>query len=296
MLAADARNFARRLLSISLLASLVFSLRPLVAQSSATVSRFKEFDVASIHENRTSEEEVRMNFPLGPGDAYTPSNGLLRVANMPLSGYIVFAYKLSNAQSAALNSQLPQWVNITRYDIEAKVEGQPAKDDMRAMMRALLADRFHLRLRNETRETSVLDMVPARPGRVGPALKLHPPDDPKCLLTPGPDGFFSPCGIFGILPGTPVKAAGRNIPLQMFADNLSGFAGKPVIDRTGISGNFDFTLVFVPDSQQSQESQPAPSAPNFLEALSEQAGFKLLPGKAPALFYLFDHIERPSSN
>ena len=273
---------------VLLLASVVIH-----AQNTPLRKEFKEFDVASIRENNSSDTGVRMNFPLGAGDAYTPSGGLFRVSNMPLSGYIGFAWKLTPPQSSALSPQLPEWVRVTRYDIEARVEGEPTKDDMRAMMRALLAERFGLKLHTEVREIAVLDMVLAKPGKTGPNLQPHSADDPKCLRNPPPTGFFSPCGIFGAIPGLPAKQAGRNISLTMFADNISTAAGKPVIDKTGMTGTFDFTLVYQPDNADPNSDS---TAPGFLRALSDQAGVKLVPAKSPAVFYIFDHIDRPSSN
>ncbi len=266
----------------------------LCAQTTPGGQQYREFDVASIRESRASEDGVRMNFPLGGGDSYNPTGGLFRVSNMPLSGYIAFAWKLKPSQSANLAPLLPAWVNSTRYDIEARVEGEPAKDDMRTMVRTLLGDRFQLKLHLKAREVPVFDMILAKPGKTGPSLKPHPANDPKCLLTPAPDGFFSPCGIFGGMPGLPAKLAGRNIPLQMFADNISNLAGRPVIDRTGLNGNFDFTLVFQPDN--AADSDPDGTLPNFLEALAHQEGFKLIPAKGATDSYFLDHIERPSSN
>ena len=276
------------------LALLGTAVTALAQQTPPAKKTFQEFEVASIRENKSSETGTGMNFPLGTGDAYKPNGGHFSVTNMPLSGYIAFAWKITPSQSAALSPQLPEWVKVTRYDIEARVEGEPTKDDMRTMMRALLADRFHLKLHSETREVAVFDMILARPGKTGPSLKAHPADDANCLLTHAPEGFFSPCGVFGAMPGLPAKMAGRNIPLQLFADNISNLAGHPVVDKTGLTGNFDFTLIFQPDNIT--DPKPEETAPSFRESLAEQDGFKLVPAKGTAVFYLFDHIERPSPN
>jgi uncharacterized protein (TIGR03435 family) len=102
----------------------------LCAQSPAASQKLISFDVTSVKLNKTSDQP-NFNFPLGPGDVYTS----------------VFAYKLMGDQVQSVLSQLPGWATTDRFDIVANTDGDPAKDtkdQMRLMMRSLLADRFKL--------------------------------------------------------------------------------------------------------------------------------------------------------
>ncbi|HTW66776.1 MAG TPA: TIGR03435 family protein [Bryobacteraceae bacterium] len=114
----------------------------------------------------------------------------------PLWAYIGFAYKIDGLPSEErLPAQLPKWAN-ENYVIEAIAEGNPAKDQMRLMMRSLLADRFKLRVHFETREGPVLALTLVTPGKLGPKLRPHS-EGPPCpdsfemispLKTPQPTG------------------------------------------------------------------------------------------------------------
>jgi Protein of unknown function (DUF3738) len=157
------------------------------ARATAAKKQFKEFDVASIRESKTNDPpstESRTSDPtspdlsLGPSDMYVRNGGYFHMTNLPLFGYITFAYKLNRYQSAALQRQVPDWVKLTKYDIEARVQGDPDKEDMRIMMRALLADRFKLKMHSEAQHVPVLNMVPPEQGETGPALKLVPDKGP----------------------------------------------------------------------------------------------------------------------
>jgi hypothetical protein len=158
-------NFSRKLLFLATgwRAVVVPAMFAQAAAAPAEEKDFKEFDVASVKENK-SKGPTQSNFPLGPGDAYVPHGGHFVATNLPLVNYILFAYKVQPDQGPVLLKQLPDWARTTMYDIEAKVGGDPDKDDMRAMMRALLAERFGLKIRTELQEISVMDLVLAKPG------------------------------------------------------------------------------------------------------------------------------------
>src|SRR5579872_793820 len=125
------------------------------------------FDVASVKSNK-SDAPPDSNFPLNSGDFYTPNGGLFSARNFPLVTYIFFAYKLQGNQGQSLVQQLPGWVMTDRFDIQARAEGNPTKDQMRLMMRSLLAERFKFAVHTETREVPEIAFVLARPGSTGP--------------------------------------------------------------------------------------------------------------------------------
>src|SRR5438874_504472 len=111
------------------------------------------FDTASVTQNTTAPPAYRtFSFPLGPGDVYIPNGGRFSAKNIPLYLYIYFAYKITDNQEQVLLPQLPRWVTTDRFDIQAKAEGNPTKDQMRLMMQALLADRFRLAVHHEMRQ------------------------------------------------------------------------------------------------------------------------------------------------
>src|SRR5580698_11662923 len=136
----------------------------------------QSFDVASIKPSK-ADETPNSNFPLGPGDVYTPNGGLFRATGQPAWIYISFAYKLNGNQLQSLMPQLPSWIS-DHYDIEARAKSDPGKDGMRAMMRALLAERFKFKVHDETRQMPVLAMVLIKQGTLGPRLWAHPNDAP----------------------------------------------------------------------------------------------------------------------
>src|SRR5579864_1901346 len=156
-------------------------LLPLAAIAQAPKSL--TFDVASVKPNHADPRTASSNFPLGPGDVYLPNGGYFNATNFPLTLYILFAYKLQGNQVQYLTPQLPAWVSSERFDIQARASANPSKDDMRMMMRALLADRFKLAMHTEKRDVPVLAFVLAKPGTLGPKLRAHPADS-SCPTTP----------------------------------------------------------------------------------------------------------------
>ncbi len=287
------------------------------------------FDVSSVRANK-SDAQAYSNFPLGPGDVYAPNGGYLTATNQPLVVYILFAYKVKGNQAQSLIPQLPGWVTTDRFDIQARAEGNPSKDEMREMMRSLLADRFKLAIRNEKREVPVLAAVLAKPGKMGPQLRLHSDDGGCPTNAPGPSaqpsaqtpalsqtvdgGFPALCGgIFVMSPTVPgrLRAGARNVTMAFVVDSLSGATnlGRPMVDQTGLSGTVDFLLEFVPERPGTppasggpaadQAALPAPDVPSgltFQDALREQLGIKLESQKGSTEVLVVDRIEHPSEN
>ncbi len=216
------------------------------------------FDVTSVKLNKSSNPP-NSNFPLGPGDVYVPNGGLFSATGLPLVTYLFFAYKIIGNQGQYLLPQLPGWATSDRFDIQARAEGNPSKDQMRMMMRSLLADRFKLAIHSESREVPVLAFVLAKPGKTGPQFQPHSSDSP-CPTTTGASspgsantasptqtvagGFPALCnGVLGLPPSAPgrLHIGGRNMTLKFLADSLSAGAnlGRPMIDQTGLEGTFD---------------------------------------------------------
>jgi uncharacterized protein (TIGR03435 family) len=278
------------------------------------------FDVASVKLSKSNIPQYS-NFPLGPGEVYIPNGGFFKATNMPLATYVFFAYKIKGNQMQSLLPQLPAWATADRFDIEARAEGNPSKDDMRLMMRSLLADRFKLAIHNETRQVPVLALVLLKPGKMGPSLRQHTDDSPcptrapsqseqASAQTPSPlqtvaGGFPALCGgLLGMPPSAPgrMRAGARNVTIAFIADSLSATSGlgRPMLDQTGLSGTFDFILEWTRQplgpSPPGAVLPPDPSGPTFEEALREQLGLKLESQKGPVDVIVVDHVEHPSDN
>jgi uncharacterized protein (TIGR03435 family) len=227
-----------------------------------------------------------------------------------------FAYKIPEPQGQAIQSQLPKWATTNRYDIEARASGNPTKNQVRLMMQALLADRFKLALHYETRQVPVFALVLDKPGKLGPRLQPHsenaPCPDWSASPVPAPaktvdGGFPEICGwITGAgQPSAPgrLRAGARAYLLAMFASWMgpadSRGIDRPVFDKTGLAGKFDFVIEYTPQFNESPPPgsfQPDPTGPTFVEALKDQLGLTLVPQTGPVDVLVIDHIEEPSPN
>ena len=273
-----------------------------------------EFEVASVRLN--PGQSGLANFRLSTDDAYTPTGGLL-TADLPLLTYILFAYKYLPTREQFSALHLPQWVQDDNYEINARAPiTNPTKDQMRLMMQALLKERFGLVVHLETQEAPVLEMTLIKPGTLGPQLHRHE-DGPACDLKgttvhgeepKDTDVFPSQCG--GVeaenRPDHMILLGGRDTTMEVMAKSLQvGRLGRSVVDATGLTGKYDFTLKWTPahgdfgrEPGSTSPDAPAPDAQGttFQEALQEQLGIKLKPGKAPLKVMVIDHVARPSEN
>ncbi len=300
----------------------------------------QEFEVASVRENKTggksysnfSLDNGNAYFIVNKGDTFAPSGTLFQATNQTPMRYILFAYKLGGTQElalrfkywAGLSTNVPSWVNNTLFDIEARAPRPVTKDQMRLMMQSLLAERFKLAVHKETRQVPVFAMVLEKPGTMGPQLRVHPASD-SCATTTFPESASDtgakkgaasvsqtlpiPCGMIAHLPPSAPglhRIGGRNVTLAMLAESLPPQTGlavlpKPVIDRTGLGGIFDFSLewaqpVTSSDIGPGPNTQGEESGPSFAQAMKEQLGLKLESTKGPVELLVIDHIERPSPN
>jgi uncharacterized protein (TIGR03435 family) len=276
------------------------------------------FEDASVRQNTmaSSPNEVGSNFPLGPGDVYIPSGGHFRAFNFPLVVYIKFAYKITDSQELFLLPQLPTWVTTAHFDIQGTAQGNPTKDQMRLMVQSLLADHFRLAIHYETRQVPIFVLLVDQPGTLRPLLQQHPDDSPcpTTFRSPSPTAapqtidsrFPVTCGgLLNMAPSAPgrFRAGARNVPMELIASSMAGGASglaRPVLDRTGLTGTFDFAIEFSP--QPDEPSAPGanfrsdPTGPTFAEALKEQLGLKLEPQTGPFDVLVIDNVEEPPSN
>ena len=274
-----------------------------------------EFEAASIKPS-PPDAQPRANFGLNIDDEPLPPGGLLSASDMRLSVYIEFAYKvfLTREQEAAMTAHLPKWVAEQRFDIEARADGNPTKDQVRLMMQSLLADRFELAVHFETQEVPAFALVLIKPGKTGPRLRPHaeglpcdakwtrPPDRTAPSVAPG--GFMPTCGDVALLsaPNHTFILGARDLPLDhlaLYLPTLIPF-GRPIINRTGLTGTFDLSLQFTPEQGMASTAAPASQTDSqgttAFEALKEQLGLTLKPTKAPVQTLVIDHVEQPTPN
>jgi uncharacterized protein (TIGR03435 family) len=184
----------------------------------------------------------------------------------------------------------PAWINSDRYQIVATAEANASMPTMTGpMLQSLLEDRFGLKIHRETREVPVYLLNVAKNG-----LKIQPLKEGTCFSPdagPPPDSDQKPCGI----PFTRVKPPNMIIDMEGTLSNLSKLLGvtlgRPVIDKTGVTGQFGFHLEFARDEAASDVS----AGPSIFTALQE-LGLKLDSAKGPGEFLVIDSVERPSEN
>jgi uncharacterized protein (TIGR03435 family) len=259
------------------------------------------FEVASV---KPSMRVKMPNFPLDNNDAKT--RGGRFSASFPLSVYISFAYKLAPAENRSLDAQLPKSVGAGFYEIEAQSTGNPTKDQMRLMMQALLADRFKLAVHFERREAAVSALTLVNPGKTGPKLRPHA-EGPACseftvaFVPPNANtrGVFPPvCETTQTRRTDNGRLIGsRNATMAQLADAIYIFGSiaeevdKPVVDRTGLDGRFDFIL-----DVGGFRMGPSDQDSSFISAMRQQLGLKLVSTKGAIRPLVIDHVERPSEN
>jgi uncharacterized protein (TIGR03435 family) len=233
--------------------------------------------------------------------------------HQPLWRYITFAYKLSGTQelsfrfsmfSGAPKSGAPFWVTggfdsaPAFFDISARAAADTSIDQMRLMMRALLEERFHLQMHTVEAEAPVFALVLEKPGVMGPLLRAHPAaDDCKTVVADLPPVCGVVAHVASSAPGQ--HLGGRGISLALFASSIQTMTGiavvtRPVVDQTGLSGLYDFSLtkVDVPGGEETV----AENAANFRDALKQQLGLRLKNARAPLTFWIVDRVEKPGEN
>jgi len=246
-----------------------------------------QYEVASIKPNKYSSHMLGLGFWI---ERFTATG-------VTLQGLIREAYEVEDNQI----SGAPAWLDSERYDIEAKADKSVADElqklsfdqrlvEYRRMLQALLGDRFQLTLHRETKELPVYALVIAKKG---PRLQeTHPGDNDPTGMTFGR----------GLLKG-------EGVPIALLVRHLSQQRlGRPVLDKSGLTGKYDFTLQWTPeenrapmfkgtrDGGQGPDSPPDSSGPSIFTAIQEQLGLRLESQKGPVEVLVIDHVERPSEN
>lgn len=179
----------------------------------------------------------------------------------------------------------PGWFDSARWDVSAKSEKASSDEEMTEMLRALLVERFALKLRQEQKEVQVYALTVAKGG-------------PKMKESAGGESEIG-VRIRGMGHLTGSKASMQQLAETLSDVRLNGRAmlDRPVLDRTGLSGTYDFALEFSPDLAPSGDgAAPAPAGPSIFTAMGEQLGLKLETQKAPVKIFIIDHVQKASAN
>jgi bla regulator protein blaR1 len=255
------------------------------------------FEVASIKPSSGDDHRIGIQFMPGGG---------LRTTGTTLKFLITFAYDVRDFQV----SGGPGWLNSDRFDILAKSTGsenatqndmrnmtdaqlKTTSEQMRLKLQALLVDRFQLTIHRETKEGPVYALVIGKNGSKLQESKVQQ----------------QPAGRRRMMRMGRGELNAEGVGLDMLTDNLSNQLGRPVIDRTGLKGNFDFKLTWTPDPGQSMGGfggppppgvdappPPDPNGPSIFTAVQEQLGLRLESQKGPVDLIVIDRVEKLSEN
>jgi len=258
------------------------------------------FDVASV---KPSPPGARRG-PIGFGGER------LVVTAWTLPEVMTLAYGQGTALYRFQISGGPDWIDRERFDITATVDpskiAAPNPLLLLDLLKALLAERFKLAVREETKEAPIYVLTLAsRDGQLGPKLRrsTYPCPEPGAGPPPPPDPERTKNCTSNIGYGT---LTARGIPIEQLALSMGNFygIGRLVVDRTGLSGRFDMDMEWAPLTQFRQPGNldPPPdfaersvnALPTIFVALKEQLGLALEPGRGPVRAIVIDRVERPS--
>jgi uncharacterized protein (TIGR03435 family) len=264
----------------------------------------------SIKPNRTNQGIPLVVFQPG---------GRMIAANVTIRQVILVAYRIENLQLV----DAPDWTVGERFAIEARTSDATPTSTIRLMLRSMLADRFSFVAHSERRELPIAALTMARADkRLGPKLR---PSGPECAPVRPPEGVPMPppppppppgaanappiriilerdeplgrrCGAM-VAPGW---MSARSITMEEFTRQLSPVLRRPVVNETGLAGQFDFDIIFSPEGLGGALVGPPPAsvsdAPSLETALRDDLGLRLESRRGPVDVLVVDRLERPTEN
>jgi uncharacterized protein (TIGR03435 family) len=179
----------------------------------------------------------------------------------------------------------PSWLDSELWTVDAKADRAYNRDDLHTMFQNLLADEFKLKLHKDVKEGPVYALTVEKSG--SKMKDNSSPEDFEIPLLGGPGGV----------------TIGKRVSMDYLCYRLGDILrndDRPVIDKTGLPGNYDFTLTFLPDLPPGFDKSNLPpeiaDRPNIFDALRQQLGLKLEPQKGPVVYYVIDSVEKPEGN
>jgi len=243
------------------------------------------YDVVSIKQNKSGSGSMSIG-----GEANS-----FKGTNLTLTDLLINSYDIR----AELIYGLPAWTRSARFDIYAKIVNPDMEqmhkltiEQRRAMLLAVLKDRFHLQAHLETKTLPVFDLTVAKGG-------------PKFTGATGADTHAAMVKN-GLTTGGSMlvnngELTANAVPLSSLTYSLSGEVGRTIIDKTGLTGKYDFELKWTPERAAASgadngQTDDQNSASSLFTALQEQLGLKLQSSKGPVETLVVDHVEMPSEN
>ena len=245
------------------------------------------FEVASVKPHQFARNEFA--FAGASRDSAIQISGTRVTVQGLLAGLVLAAYNLRTFQL----SGTPEWRNETGryqiYDIEARTSGDraPTMSEVRQMLQKLLAERFQLQFHRETKELPAYDLVI---GNNGSKLKPSAPDAESKTESSGR-----------------LRTRYTNVPISELVVQIGPQFDRPLLDKTGLQGGYDFALEYMPSLPSSVnvsaeeaaalvERYPADEAVPLATALQQQLGLKVVPTKEQVEILVIDHVEKPTPN
>jgi uncharacterized protein (TIGR03435 family) len=211
-----------------------------------------------------------------------PGGGRLEASHATVKAMVAFAYEVREFHV----SGGPGWAGSDAFDIVAKSEAGATPAQMQAMLQTLLAERFKLAVRRETKEATLYQLTIAKDGVKSSGLQ-------ETSRKIGGIRFLGRGQIEGM-----------GIQMKGLANYLQTLLGQAVVDKTGLTADYDFKLAWTPD--ESQAGKPGTQAglgntaeepgPSIFTALQEQLGLRLEATKGPVETLVIEHVEKPSDN
>jgi uncharacterized protein (TIGR03435 family) len=295
------RNAKRLVLSLAGMATVagqlvlaVVAAPKIQAQPVTTASRLT-FDAASVRPV-PPDSSIR-TFTTGIADS--PDPGLFRYTNCTLMRLLLDAYDVHPFQIVA-----PNWLSEVFFDVQATLPPATTKLQLDEMLQSLLAERFRLTLHRETRDLPIYSIMVARGGPKINEVSGKAAAEPDDLTPghPGPvDAFGLPTlhlahpGIF-VIQGPVTRIMVKQQTMSQFSNRLAQPLGRMVVDATGLTGQYDFTVTFANEGRGGPQPE-LDGAPDVRVAIQEQLGLRLESGKGPVDVIVVDHIEKtPTEN
>lgn len=316
-------------LAVCLGTVLTLATAPLARAQAPAAKKPLAWDVVSV--KKSPPVDASSPIPIAIPSIVPGPSGSLQAKNMPLRLMIRAAYKLEDEQLIGG----PPWQLTEKFDINAKTDdGIPySEDTMRERLRSLLEDRFKLKMHSETRELNASALVVAdKDGKLGPSLK---PSTADCSnqaeqaaqaakvqqqLQSNPAAAFSAladikCGIVPTMPkmgpaGLVMTIKGMGQPISNMVSLVNQLAGKSIIDKTGLTGNYDFEVDLPMDFEMLQRVAaqsginlpigpgqfPPYNGPTIGDILKDRLGLRLDSQKAPVQVQVIDSAEMPAAD
>jgi uncharacterized protein (TIGR03435 family) len=251
--------------------------------ASLAESREPSFDIVSIKRNVSGDQDIAIN---------RSSGSTFNSTNLPMAGVLMRAYGVKNIAGG------PEWLGAERYDVAAKATGKPTLDEINAMLRRMFTDRLKLTAHIQAREISVYALEVARANHPGlkpltldcDAVRNEREAAQKSNQSPATASNGAP--LCGFTWAGAFNSGGMTMP--EFVSRLDFVAGRVVIDRTGMTGRYEFTVRFAPPGQGA--TARSDDAPDFFTAIQEQLGLRLRATRASVDTLVIDHIDRPEEN